>query len=136
MDDPPAGGLRQGQVGWEGEVGLGPLKEERERLRAEQEEDEKELKKIHREQEKKAPVFDEAEVAPPTKKAKIEIGSMSLGALKTMIESDKEKIQAELDVELVHHYDARQGGANAKRHTHPHSLKPIQRHFCTGVMRD
>merc|ERR1711953_1473200 len=58
-----------------------------------------ELKKIHRQQEKKTDVFDETEVAPPPKKAKIEIGSMSLGALKTMIESDKEKIQAELDVE-------------------------------------
>merc|ERR1711953_1403494 len=58
-----------------------------------------ELKKIHRQQEKKTDVFDETEVAPPPKKAKIEIGSMSLGALKTMIETDKEKIQAEMDVE-------------------------------------
>ena len=76
-----------------------PLREERERMKAQQEEDELELKKIHRQQEKKTDVFDETEVAPPPKKAKIEIGSMSLGALKTMIETDKEKIQAELDVE-------------------------------------
>merc|ERR1719270_1317266 len=36
------------------------------------------------------------QVAPPKKKAKIEINQMSLGALKSMIDSEKEKIQKEL----------------------------------------
>lgn len=76
-----------------------PLREERERVKAQQEEDEKELRKIHNQQEKNSAVFDETSMAPPQKKAKIEIGSMSLGALKTMIDSDKEKIQKEFDVE-------------------------------------
>ena len=78
-----------------------PLREERERVRAQQEEDEKELKKIHHQQEKSCagPVFDDTDIAPPQKKAKIEIGSMSLGALKSIIETEKEKIQNELDVE-------------------------------------
>ena len=94
-----------------------PLREERERLRAQQEEDEKELKKIHRQQEKKVDVFDETEVAPPPKKPKIEIGSMSLGALKTMIESDKEKIQAELDVEdeKTKELEKKEGDARKKK---------------------
>merc|ERR1712227_888212 len=48
-----------------------PLKEERERIRVQQEEDEKELKKL---QEKSTPVFEEPEEAPPPKKkTKIEI---------------------------------------------------------------
>merc|ERR1719266_1901166 len=94
-----------------------PLREERERLRAQQEEDEMELKKIHRQQEKKVDVFDETEVAPPSKKPKIEIGSMSLGALKTMIESDKEKIQAELDVEeeKTKELEKKEGDARKKK---------------------
>merc|ERR1719232_2078785 len=73
-----------------------PLKEERERIRVQQEEDEKELKKL---QQKTTPVFEEPEeIAPPKKKTKIEISQMSsLGALKTMIESEKDKIQKEMD---------------------------------------
>ena len=35
--------------------------------------------------------------APPTKKPKIEIGQMSLGALKSMIDSEKEKVQKEME---------------------------------------
>ena len=94
-----------------------PLREERERMKAQQEEDELELKKIHRQQEKKVDVFDETTVAPPPKKAKIEIGSMSLGALKTMIESDKEKIQAELDVEdeKTKELEKKEGDARKKK---------------------
>merc|ERR1719410_180194 len=73
-----------------------PLKEERERIRVQQEEDEKELRKL---QEKSTPVFEEPEeVPPPKKKTKIEISQMSsLGALKSMIESEKDKIQKEMD---------------------------------------
>ena len=48
------------------------------------------------------PVFEAVEEedktsAPPTKKPKIEIGQMSLGALKSMIDSEKEKVQKEME---------------------------------------
>ena len=48
------------------------------------------------------PVFEAVEKedktsAPPTKKPKIEIGQMSLGALKSMIDSEKEKVQKEME---------------------------------------
>ena len=48
------------------------------------------------------PVFEAVEEeyktsAPPTKKPKIEISQMSLGALKSMIDSEKEKVQKEME---------------------------------------
>merc|ERR1712130_652751 len=77
-----------------------PLKAERERIREQQQQDEEELKKLSRQAAKKkaasGPVFEAMQVAPPKKKAKIEINQMSLGALKSMIDSEKEKIQKEL----------------------------------------
>lgn len=80
-----------------------PLKEERERIKAEQEKDEAELRKI-KESKTPVPVFETVEEedklsasAPPTKKTKIEIGQMSLGALKSMIDSDREKVQKEME---------------------------------------
>merc|ERR1712098_647967 len=80
-----------------------PLKAERERIREQQQQDEEELKKLNRQAAKKkaasGPVFEAMQVAPPKKKAKIEINQMSLGALKTMIDSEKEKIQKELKEE-------------------------------------
>ena len=75
-----------------------PLKEERERLLVQQKEDEEELRKIKEGNVTKAPVFEAVEeTAPPKKKPKIEISQMSsLGALKTMIESEKDKIEQEM----------------------------------------
>merc|ERR1712218_404530 len=75
-----------------------PLKEERERLLVQQKEDEEELRKIKEGNTNKAPVFEAVEeTAPPKKKPKIEISQMSsLGALKTMIESEKDKIEQEM----------------------------------------
>jgi len=78
-----------------------PLKEERERIKAEQEKDEAELRKI-KESKTPVPVFEAVEEedkvsAPPTKKPKIEIGQMSLGALKSMIDSEREKVQKEME---------------------------------------
>ena len=78
-----------------------PLKEERERIKAEQEKDEAELRKI-KESKTPVPVFEAVEeedkvTAPPTKKPKIEIGQMSLGALKSMIDSEREKVQKEME---------------------------------------
>ena len=80
-----------------------PLKEERERIKAEQEKDEAELRKI-KESKTPVPVFEPIEEedklsasAPPTKKPKIEIGQMSLGALKSMIDSEREKVQKEME---------------------------------------
>merc|ERR1712098_623149 len=61
------------------------------------------VSKLNRQAAKKkaasGPVFEAMQVAPPKKKAKIEINQMSLGALKTMIDSEKEKIQKELKEE-------------------------------------
>merc|ERR1712156_994549 len=75
-----------------------PLKEERERLLVQQKEDEEELRKIKEGNTDKVPVFEAIEeTAPPKKKPKIEISQMSsLGALKTMIESEKDKIEQEM----------------------------------------
>ena len=78
-----------------------PLKEERKRIQAEQEKDEAELRKIN-ESKAPVPVFEavaeeDKEVAPPRKKPKIEIGQMSLGALKSMIDSEREKVQREME---------------------------------------
>jgi len=71
-----------------------PLKEERERSRMKLEEDEKELKKIEEEGQlknlKESP-------EPQSKKPKTDFDKFSgVGALKTMLDSEKEKIQKEL----------------------------------------
>merc|ERR1711970_391021 len=71
-----------------------PLKEEREKLRLKQEEDEKELQKIeeevHMKKLKESP-------EPQSKKLKADFDKYSgVGAVKAMIDSEKEKIQKEL----------------------------------------
>merc|ERR1711892_90589 len=72
-----------------------PLKEERERSRLKLEEDEKELKKL--EEEIQVKKLKESPEPPQAKKIKTEFEKYSgVGVFKTMIDSEKEKIQQEL----------------------------------------
>jgi len=71
-----------------------PLKEERERLRLKQEEDEKELQKIEEEVQMKK-LQESPELQSKKHKAEFEKYS-GVGAVKAMIDSEKEKIQKEL----------------------------------------
>eukprot|EP00092_Neocalanus_flemingeri_P029154 GFUD01031643.1.p1 GENE.GFUD01031643.1~~GFUD01031643.1.p1 ORF type:complete len:1246 (+),score=549.28 GFUD01031643.1:40-3777(+) len=72
-----------------------PLKEERERVQLQLEEDEKELRKL--EEEKQVKNLKESPDAPPAKRQKKDFDKYSgVGIFKTMIDSDKEKIQKEL----------------------------------------
>merc|ERR1719470_779714 len=74
-----------------------PLKEERERTRLKLEEDEQELKKLEEEKQMKKLKESQSPEPPQSKKQKTDFEKYSgVGVFKTMIDSEKEKIQKEI----------------------------------------